>query len=59
MLTRTQVVEPLTPSAVLTAEQKIALIEAKIARAKAHSKALAEMSDVKAHAERSLYTKHR
>lgn len=60
MLTRTRVVEPLKKEAVLTLEEKMALIEAKVARAEATAKSLAEFVQAKAKsAERSLYTKRR
>lgn len=44
MLNKTNKTNPLPSQFVLTPEQKIALLEAKVARAEAHVKALAEVA---------------
>lgn len=59
MLTKTRVVKPLGKDAVLTLEEKTALIKAKVARAEASAQSLAEFAQAKAKsAERSVYTSH-
>lgn len=59
MLMRTEVIEKMPKDAVLTLEQKMALIEAKVSRAEATARSLAEFVQKTKSAERSLYTARR